>query len=237
MAEKFIGLNDSIYEYILSHSVNEIDVLAQLRTETAEHPQARMQIAPDQGQFMALLVRLMGAKKTLEVGVFTGYSSLSVALALPPDGKLVACDVSEDYTAIARRYWQLAGVEDKIELHLAPALGTLDRLLDAGQAETFDFAFIDADKGNYQNYYDRALQLVRPGGLIAIDNVLWSGRVADSTDHDKITTTLRRFNQTLAADDRVNVSLVAIGDGLTLALKKGEGSNPTASHSSDALKG
>lgn len=221
MAEKFIRLSDSIYEYLVSHSVRETDALAQLRAETATHPQARMQIAPDQGQFMALLVRLMGAKKALEVGVFTGYSSLSVALALPPDGKLIACDVSEDYTAIARRYWQLAGVADKIDLHIAPALDTLDRLLGEGQSETFDFAFIDADKGNYQHYYDRALQLVRPGGLIAIDNVLWSGRVADPTDQDKITNTLRAFNQKLAVDDRVSLSLVPIGDGLTLALKKG----------------
>lgn len=220
MAERFISLSDSIYDYMLSQSVQETEILTQLRAETATHPQARMQIAPDQGQFMALLIRLMGAKKALEVGVFTGYSSLSVALALPPDGKLVACDVSEDYTAIARRYWQLAGVADKIDLHIAPALETLDRLLGEGQAETFDFAFIDADKGNYQNYYDRALQLVRPGGLIAIDNVLWSGRVADPADQDKITNTLRAFNQHLATDDRVRISLVSIGDGLTLALKK-----------------
>lgn len=220
MAEKFIGLSDSIYEYILSHSLQEAKVLTQLREETAAHPQARMQIAPDQGQFMALLVRLMGAKKALEVGVFTGYSSLSVALALPPDGKLIACDVSEDYTTIARRYWQLAGVTEKIDLHIAPAVETLDWLLAENQAETFDFAFIDADKGNYENYYDRAFQLVRPGGLIAIDNVLWSGRVADSNDQDKITNTLRAFNQKLANDDRVMVSLIPIADGLTLALKK-----------------
>jgi predicted O-methyltransferase YrrM len=220
MSKKTIGVSDAIYEYILANSLHESDLLKQLRVETAKLPQAGMQISPDQGQFMALLVRLMNAKKTLEVGVFTGYSSLSVALALPPDGKLIACDVNEEFTAIARRYWQLAGVADKIDLQLAPAVETLDRLLQDGHTGTFDFAFIDADKGNYVNYYDRAFQLVRPGGLIAIDNVLWGGRVADSTDQDKITTTIRAFNAKLAQDDRIVMSVLAIADGLTLALKK-----------------
>ncbi|HTL88253.1 MAG TPA: class I SAM-dependent methyltransferase [Leptolyngbya sp.] len=219
MFKQAFGVDQSLYRYILSNSQPESDILAQLRQETAELPQARMQISPDQGQFMALLVRLMQAKKAIEVGVFTGYSSLSVAMALPPDGKLIACDVSEDYTAIARRYWQQAGVTDKIDLHIAPAIETLDQLLQ-DQAGTFDFMFIDADKGNYANYYDRAIQLVRSGGLIAIDNVLWSGRVADQADQDKITNTIRAFNHKVAQDDRVFVSVLPIADGITLALKK-----------------
>ena len=219
MYKQAFGVEQSLYDYILSNSQSELAILAQLRQETAELPQARMQISADQGQLMALLVRLMQAKKALEVGVFTGYSSLSVALALPSDGKLIACDVSEEYTAIARRYWQLAQVANKIELHIAPAIDTLDHLL-KDQAGTFDFAFIDADKGNYANYYDRAIQLVRSGGLIAIDNVLWSGRVADPTDQDKITNTIRAFNTKVAQDDRVFVSVLPIADGLTLALKK-----------------
>jgi predicted O-methyltransferase YrrM len=219
MSKKNIGLDDSLYNYILANSLKEPEILAQLRQETANHPQAGMQISPDQGQLMALLVKLMGAKKTLEIGVFTGYSALSVALALPPDGKLIACDVSAEYTAIARSYWQAAGVAEKIDLHLAPALETLDRLLAEHQANSFDFAFIDADKGNYLAYFDRALQLLRPGGLIAIDNVLWSGRVADEQDQDKITKTIRAFNQALHQDDRVMLSLLPIADGLTLAVK------------------
>jgi predicted O-methyltransferase YrrM len=220
MYKRPFGLDDALYQYVLANSLKEPEILAQLRQETAQHPQAIMQISPDQGHLMAFLVKLMGAKKALEIGVFTGYSALSVALALPPDGKLIACDVSADYTTIARRYWQAAGVADKIELHLAPALETLDRLLAEGQANSFDFAFIDADKGNYGNYFERALQLIRPGGLIAVDNVLWSGKVADETVQDKITETIRAFNAALYQDDRVMVSLLPIADGLTLALKK-----------------
>lgn len=220
MSNKTIGIDRQLYEYFLSVSVRESEILTQLRQETARHPMARMQIAPEQGQFMALLVQLMGAKKTLEVGVFTGYSSLIVALALPKDGKLVACDVSEEYTKIARRYWQQAGVADKIDLHVAPALLTLDRLLAEGQAGTFDFAFIDADKSNYDNYYEKALQLIRPGGLIAIDNVLWSGQVADPQIQDNRTNVIRALNQKLYQDERVFISLVPIADGLTLACKK-----------------
>jgi len=169
---------------------------------------------------MALLVQLIGATKTLEVGVFTGYSSLVVALALPPDGKIIACDVSEEYTAIARRYWQKAGVADKIDLRIAPALETLDRLLAEGQANTFDFAFIDADKSSYDDYYERALQLVRVGGLIAIDNVLWSGAVADPSITNTSTEKIRALNQKLHQDDRITLSLIPIADGLTLALKR-----------------
>lgn len=220
MAYKTSGLEKSIYEYLQSVSLREPEILAQLRQETAQHPRSRMQITPEQGQFMALLVQLMGAKKTLDIGVFTGYSSLVVALALPPEGKVVACDLSEEYTAIARRYWQQAGVADKIELHIAPALDTLDKLIAQGEAGTFDFAFIDADKNNYDNYYERSLQLLRPGGLIAIDNVFQSGRVADPQEQDKITNSIRAFNQKLHQDPRITLSLVPIADGLSLALKR-----------------
>ncbi|MEH2309227.1 class I SAM-dependent methyltransferase [Nostoc sp.] len=220
MTTQTLGLEQNLYDYLLSVSLREPKILTQLRQETAQHPVGRMQIAPEQGQFLALLVQLLGAKKTLEVGVFTGYSSLVVALALPSDGKVVACDVSEEFTTIARRYWQQAGVADKIQLHIAPALETLDGLLATGEAETFDFAFIDADKSNYDAYYERSLQLVRRGGLIAIDNVLWSGRVADPQVQDNRTKRIRAFNQKLHQDQRVSLSLVAIADGLTLALKK-----------------
>lgn len=220
MSNKTLDLSDRLYDYLLSISLRESDILQQLRQETAQHPMSQMQIAPEQGQFMGLLIQLMNARKTLEVGVFTGYSALTVALALPPDGQLIACDVSEEYTAIARRYWDLAGVTNKIDLRIAPALETLDHLLASGHAGTFDFAFIDADKSNYLHYYERSLQLVRSGGLIAIDNVLWSGRVADPHETDSRTTAIRNFNQMLYHDQRVNLSLVPIADGLTLALKR-----------------
>lgn len=220
MLKGTLGLEERIHDYLLSVSLREPEILRQLREETARFPNGAMQIAPEQGQFMALLVQLIGARKTLEVGVFTGYSSLCVALALPADGKIIACDVSEDYTAVARRYWEAAGVADKIELRLAPALNTLDELLAAGEAETFDFAFIDADKSNYEGYYERSLQLIRPGGLIAIDNVLWSGRVADSQAQENSTKALRALNEKLHHDERVTLSMVPIADGLTLALKR-----------------
>ncbi len=219
MGNKNLNLSDRLYDYLLSVSLREPEVLAELRQETAQLPMSIMQIAPEQGQFMALLIRLMGAQKALEVGVFTGYSSLCVALAMPPEGKLVACDISEEYTAIAKRYWQKAGVANKIDLRIAPALETLDQLLASGQANTFDFAFIDADKKNYPNYYEQALQLVRPGGLIAVDNVLWAGRVADPADQDGSTNAIRAFNQKLRQDERVRISLLPIADGLTLAMK------------------
>ncbi|WP_414517297.1 class I SAM-dependent methyltransferase [Nostoc sp. PCC 9305] len=220
MPKQSIGLDNQLYNYLLSVSLREPEILEKLRQETANHPRSGMQISPEQGQFMSLLVQLIGAKKTLEVGVFTGYSSLSVALALPADGKIIACDVSEEFTAIARRYWQEAGVADKIDLRLAPALETLDELLATGQAETFDFAFIDADKENYDGYYERSLQLVRPGGLIAIDNVLWSGQVADEQNQDESTQAIRALNEKLHHDERVTLSLVPIADGLTLAIKR-----------------
>lgn len=219
MSKQTIGLEQNLYDYLLSVSLREPIILTQLRQETSQLPMSRMQISPEQGQFMAFLVKLMRVKKTLELGVFTGYSSLAVALALPADGKIVACDVSEEYTSIARRYWQQAGVADKIDLHIAPALETLDNLLAAGEAGTFDFAFIDADKGNYENYYERSLELIRPGGLIAIDNVLWSGKVADPEIQDNQTDKIRAFNRKLHQDSRITLSLVPIADGLTLAIK------------------
>jgi predicted O-methyltransferase YrrM len=220
MTNKTINITDQLYEYILSNSLREPEILAQLRVETQNHPASNMQIAPEQGQFMALLVQLINAKKTLEIGVFTGYSSLSVALALPPDGKLIACDISEEFTNIARPYWEKAGVANKIDLKIAPALETLDQLLANGQAETFDFAFIDADKINYAEYYERSLKLLRPGGLIAIDNVLWDGKVGDPNNNDPSTISIRDFNSKLHQDQRIILSLVPIADGLTLALKR-----------------
>ncbi len=222
MSNQTLNLDDRLYRYLVDHSVHEPAVLTALRHETALHPMAQMQIAPEQGQFMALLVQLLGVKKALEVGVFTGYSALRVALALPTDGRLVACDVSEEYTAIARRYWGKAGVADKIDLRIAPATETLDQLIQAGETNSFDFAFIDADKSGYPTYYEQVLQLVRSGGLIAIDNVLWSGRVADPAVQDARTNTLRTLNDTIHRDDRIVASLVPIADGLTLAMKKPE---------------
>ena len=219
MSNKTLPLDESLYEYLLAVSLREPEVLRQLRAETALDSMSRMQTAPEQGQFMALLVQLMGARKCLEVGVYTGYSALCIALALPPDGSLVACDVSEEWTAVARRYWDAAGVADRIDLRLAPALQTLDRLLESGQAGSFDFAFIDADKENYRNYYERSLRLLRSGGLVAIDNTLWSGDVADPEKQDAETTAIRELNAFVHQDSRVNMSLLPVADGLTLAMK------------------
>jgi predicted O-methyltransferase YrrM len=219
MSSKPTPLTDALYDYLLAHSLRETDVQRELREKTASMPHGGMQISPDQGQFMALIARLMGARRTLEVGVFTGYSSLSVALALPDDGRIVACDVSAEWTAIARGYWKKAGVEKKIDLKLAPATETLDKLLDGGGAGAYDFAFIDADKGNYPAYYERCLKLVRVGGLIAVDNTLWNGWVADPVHQEADTRSIREFNERLHDDRRIALSLVAIGDGLTLALK------------------
>ncbi len=219
MSNKTLNLNEQLYTYLIDNSLREPEILRQLREEIKIHPYRNMQIAPEQGQFMALLVKLMGAKKTLEIGVFTGYSSLSVALALPPDGKIIACDISEEFTAIAKRYWQKAGVDHKIDLRIAPALSTLNNLLDSGEQESFDLAFIDADKVNYYEYYEMALKLLRPGGLILIDNVLWNGRVVDENVQDENTIAIRNFNAKLHQDQRINLSLVPIADGLTLAWK------------------
>jgi predicted O-methyltransferase YrrM len=221
MSNQSIGLSDNLYQYLIANSVREPDLLTKLRAETAQHPLVNMQISPEQGQLMGLLIQLIGAKKCLEVGVFTGYSSLVVALNLPDDGRLIACDISDEFTSIARKYWQEAGINDKISLHIAPALETLDRLLANGEANTFDFAFIDADKNNYAAYYDRCFQLVRQGGLILVDNVLWYGRVADpAMDEDKRTQAIKQLNQQIYHDDRVQISLIPIGDGLTIARKK-----------------
>ncbi|NHA16115.1 class I SAM-dependent methyltransferase [Thioalkalivibrio sp. XN279] len=220
MSNRTVSLDDALYHYLLGASLREHPALARLRAETATHPQVNMQIAPEQGQFMALLVRLMGASRCIEVGVFTGYSSLAVALALPPGGRIVACDVSDEYTAMARRYWAEAGVSDRIDLRLAPALETLDTLLAEGEAGTCDFAFIDADKEAYPDYYERLLQLLRPGGLIAVDNTLWDGAVADPANQAPDTVAIRAFNARLHGDERIDLSLVPIGDGLTLARKR-----------------
>ncbi len=220
MTKKSLGLDNQVYEYLLSVSLREAEVLTKLRQETDRHPMSIMQISPEQGQFMGLLVKLLQAKKTLDIGVFTGYSSLVVALALPEDGKVIACDRDPEATAIARRYWQIAGVESKIDLRLAPALETLDQLIAEGEAGSFDFVFIDADKRNYPNYYERALTLLRPGGVVAIDNVLWSGSVADPEVTDNRTIAIREFNQQLHQDSRVEISMLPLADGLTLALKQ-----------------
>lgn len=220
MSNRTIGLPDALYAYLLEHSLREPEVLRRLREETARHPEAQMQIAPEQGQFMALLVRLMGARRALEVGVFTGYSSTVVALALPPEGRLVACDVSEEYTAHARRAWKEAGVDDRVELRIGPAVETLDALLAAGEGGRFDFAFIDADKEAYDAYYERCLQLVRPGGLIAFDNTFRGGRVADPSETSASVEAIRRLNAKLHRDARIHLSIVPIADGLTLALKR-----------------
>ncbi len=219
MSNKTLSLNNSLYEYILSVSLREPEVLARLRAETLQQPMSMMLSAPEQGQFLALLAQLIGARKCLEVGVYTGYSTLWVALALPHDGSVLACDVSEKWTAIARRYWEEAGVAERIDLQLAPALETLDRLLAADQAGSFDFAFIDADKENYPDYYERTLQLLRPGGLMLIDNTLWSGAVADTSRQDPETCAIRALNELVHADDRVQMSLLPVADGLTLARK------------------
>jgi predicted O-methyltransferase YrrM len=220
MTNKTIQITDALYDYLLSVSLREADMLRRLRAETARLPMANMQIAPEQGQFMALLVELLGVRNALEIGVFTGYSALCVALALPDDGRLVACDLSEEWTRIAERYWTEAGVRNKIELTLAPATDTLDALLAGGAAGSFDFAFIDADKTSYDAYFERALRLLRSGGLIVVDNVLWSGKVADTREPDADTAALRAFNTKLHHDPRVSLSMIPVADGLTLARKR-----------------
>lgn len=220
MSNRTITMSDDLYGYLLDTSLREPPLLKRLRDETAAHPQARMQISPEQGQFMQLLAKLTGARRCIEVGVFTGYSSLAVALALPAEGRILACDVSEEFTSVARRYWKEAGVAGKIELVLAPATETLDARLKAGEAGNYDLAFIDADKANYANYYERILKLLRPGGLVLVDNVLWSGRVLDADDRSEDTTAIRAFNRLLHQDERVDLSMLPVGDGLTLARKR-----------------
>lgn len=216
-----INLNENVYRYLIKNSVREIPVLAELRAETHKLSDSVMQISPEQGQFMALLMQILGAKKTLDIGTFTGYSALAVALALPRDGKVIAFDVSEEWTNIAKQFWKKAGAGEKIELKLGHAAKSLEALIANGEANTFDFAFIDADKANYDNYYELALQLIRPGGVIAVDNVLWSGRVADPDENDESTTSIRNLNTKIFRDERVSISMLPIGDGLTLARKRG----------------
>jgi caffeoyl-CoA O-methyltransferase len=220
VTNKSIGLDDRLYGYLLDVSLREPEVLRKLREETAALPEAGMQIAPEQGQFMALLVGLTGARRVLEVGVFTGYSSTALALALPVDGRLTACDVNAQWTAVARRYWSLAGVSDRIDLHLGPALQTLDQLLAGGAGGSYDLAFVDADKENYVNYYESALQLLRPGGLLLVDNALWDGKVADPAADDGDTRAIRELNRLAGADRRVDISLLPLADGLLLARKR-----------------
>ena len=220
MVKNSIENRQNLYEYLKSVSLREPDILRRLRDETQKMPSGGMQIAPDQGQFFAFLLRLMGARRVLEVGTFTGYSSLCMALALPADGRVITCDLSQEWTRVARRYWREGGVEDRIELKLGPGQESLARMLDSGMGATFDFAFIDADKEGYDIYYEQCLQLVRPGGAIAIDNVLWGGRVADSDVNDESTCSIRAVNRKLHRDSRVEVSMLPVGDGVYLAWKR-----------------
>ncbi|HHO59013.1 MAG TPA: SAM-dependent methyltransferase [Thiotrichales bacterium] len=219
MSNRTLSIDDRLYDYLCSVSVEESDLLRQLRNETRDVEFSNMQIGPEQGQFMALLVKLMGARQAIEVGTYTGYSSLCIAGALPKDGHLLCCDTSEEWTAIARKYWLLAGLTEKIELQLQPAEQTLQKLLDEGRAGSFDFVFLDADKQTYPVYYEQILQLLRKGGLMAVDNTLWSGSVADPQNNEPGTRAIRRFNDMVKADNRVIKSLVPIGDGLTLIIK------------------
>ena len=220
MSSRTIELTESLYNYLLQTGIKESSIARELRVKTHEStPWHRMQISPEQGAFMALLVRLIGAKKTIEVGTFTGYSALVVAEALPEDGRITACDVSEEWTSIARAFWERAELQGKIDLHLRPATETLDELIDQGGVDSFDFAFIDADKANYDEYYERCLVLLRPGGLVGIDNVLWGGRVADDTNDDD-TRAIRALNEKVRSDKRVWATILPIGDGLTLAIKQ-----------------
>jgi predicted O-methyltransferase YrrM len=221
MSTKTVFLTEALYQYWLANSLHEPEILAELRQETTNLSNSYMQIAPEQGQFMRLLVELLGAKKTLELGVYTGYSTLSVAYGLPENGSIVACDISREWTDIAKVFWEKANMQHKIHLHIAPALQTLDNLIaDKKEIASFDFAFIDADKKNYDAYYEKSLQLVRPGGLIAIDNVFQQGNVADVKANDEITQVIRALNKKILHDKRVFVNIVPIGDGLTLVRKR-----------------
>ena len=220
MSRHTTQLDDRLYEYFLEVSVRDDDLHRRLREETAKLENARMQISAEQGQFLTLFVGAMNAKLALELGTFTGYSALVVAMALPDGGKVIACDISDEWTRIGRRYWAEAGVADKIDLRLQPAVTTLDELITAGESGSFDFAFVDADKGNYDAYYERCLTLLRTGGVVAIDNVLWGGAVADNSRQDEDTVALRALNRKLQEDPRVDINMLPIGDGLTLAVKR-----------------
>ena len=219
MSRRTIDLDDTLYQYLLDHSLREHPEQTALREATRQHPRGGMQISPEQGQFMSLLVKLIGARRTIEVGTFTGYSALTVALALPANGKVLACDISDEYTAIGKPYWQRAGVAGKIDLVLAPATETLDARIAAGEAGGYDFAFIDADKTGYDAYYERCLKLVRAGGLLAFDNTLWGGDVAKPAEDDD-TRALQALNDKLHRDERIDMAMLPIGDGLTLARKR-----------------
>ncbi|OOG25173.1 SAM-dependent methyltransferase [Thioalkalivibrio denitrificans] len=220
MSRRTTPLTEALHAYLLEYSLREHPLLKRLRDETAALPQANMQIAPEQAQFMQLLIGLGGARRCLEIGTFTGYSSLAMALSLPADGEVVTCDLSEEWTAMARRFWEAAGVDSRIRLELGPAEDTLNRLVSEGESGRFDFAFIDADKAGYATYYDLCLRLLRPGGLIAVDNTLWGGSVADPSVTDSDTLAIREFNRMLRDDPRIDLSLVPIGDGLSLARKR-----------------
>ena len=221
MSNRTLAISESIYQYLCDHSLREDPILKELRDHTYDMEERAMQIAPEQGQFMQMLIKLIGAKNTIEVGVFTGYSSLAIALVLPEDGRIVACDVNPQYTSVAEKFWVSAGVREKIDLRIGPAKNTLSELISDGLTGTFDFAFIDADKINYDHYYELCLQLIRPGGLITVDNVLWGGATADDSINDTDTTSIRALNDKLHRDERIDLSLVPIGDGLTLAMKCG----------------
>ena len=219
MTRKSLTITDKIYRYLLDNSLREPEILRELRDLTASHKMAMMQIAPEQGQFISMLVQILQAKKIIEIGVFTGYSTLCMALSMPDDGHIVACDINEEYTDIAREFWVKAGVQSKIDLQLAPALETLDKLINADQEGQFDFVFIDADKTEYQEYYERALKLLRKGGVIMVDNTLWYGKPADPAQNDKDTRAIREFNRNMYKDKRVSISLLPVADGITLVLK------------------
>lgn len=219
MSKEPLQITGQLYDYILKFGFRDDALLQELRAETAKLPASQMQISPEQGQFMALLVQLTGARRALEIGTFTGYSSLSVARALPADGRLTCCDVSKEYTDVARRYWAKAGIDGKIDLRLGPAVETLKEIAKT-EAGKFDLAFIDADKTNYRNYYEAVLTLLRPGGAVLIDNVLWGGDVANPKDKEIETVTLRDLNSFIATDARVDFVLLPIADGLTIARKR-----------------
>ncbi len=220
MANKTLNLDDQLYNYLLGVGLREAQVLRDLRAATEGEEMSVMRSAPEQGQFMALLLKLMHAKRVLEIGTYTGYATLWMALALPKDGEIVTCDISEQWTFVAHRFWETAGVQDKIHLHLRPALETLDELLAHGATSSFDFAFIDADKVNYDAYFERSLALLRPGGLIAVDNTLWGGSVADADNCEPDTEAIRAFNEKLRNDERIELAMLPVADGLTLALKR-----------------
>lgn len=220
MTTKTINLTENIYNYILKNSLREPEVFKELRVRTAQLTNAIMQISPEQAQFMGFLIELMGAKKTLEIGVFTGYSALAVAYALPKEGKVVACDINKEWTDIAKQYWEKAGVLQKIELHLAPAQETLQKLIAKGEKNSFDFVFIDADKKGYDDYYELSLKLLKPNGMIMLDNVLQRGRVADAEDNSENVVAIRDLNAKLLHDERVSLTMLPISDGITLVRKR-----------------